>query len=171
MANGLSRWRWVVCTIVASLVSSGCVKTVNQRLASYQPGQAATSQPVREAAVYQVKVYDRSGNGKLHGIDGTEQLLSPGDVVGFRTDEAGVVHAVANNVAIPLSLTPNQKVVWFTQYQKQNHFGQDVERVLSNSGDVAGDAAAITLFGLGVGAGIAMDDGYCSSNDQHYHHK
>ena len=146
MANGLSRWRWVVCTFVALLASSGCVKTVNQRLASYQPGQAPTSQPVREAAVYQVKVYDRSGNGKLHGIDGTEQLLSPGDVVGFRTDEAGVVHAVANNVAIPLSLTADQKVVWFTQYQKQSHFGQDFQHAIKHRRLRRGCRRRFTLF-------------------------
>lgn len=148
----------VVAALTGALATSGCTKTVTRQFALYQPGQNPTSQPVRDAAVYKVKVFDDDGSGKLHGIDGTERVLIAGDVVGFRTDEAGVVHATASDAVFPLKLAPNRKVVWYTSYQKKTQFGKEVGKAMETTGEVAMVAALVGLTVFALAAEANHDD-------------
>jgi hypothetical protein len=138
MANRLLKL--VVWTLVA-LSLSGCTKTVITKLAAYQPGAHATTQPIPVTNAYIVKVYGR--DGQLHGIDGTARVLRQGDPVGFHTDDAGVVHAVADGESFDLPPTRGQKVVWYTMYEKQTQFGKEVNRALVVGGQAAGVAAIV----------------------------
>jgi hypothetical protein len=145
----LMRRQVVIAALVGSLAGSGCVRTVTYRAARFEPGVAAlpTTQPVRTAAVWKVKV---RGNGEkeYHGIDGTERLLQRGDVVGFRRGEDGVVYAVANRDQIPLALTDDhERVVWQAKEKKPTEFAEGVADV------VAMMAGAVMVAGIGVGLG------------------
>src|ERR671913_408266 len=123
---------FVACAVAVSLLVSGCTKTVAYRVAAYQPGQQPTTRPVPRVGVYKVKVFGR--DGELHGIDGTERFCRGGDVVGFRTDDAGAVHAIFNEAAIPLDLEPGHRVVWYTRYEEQTQFGKEVGEALAAGG-------------------------------------
>jgi hypothetical protein len=149
--NSLRLRRIVAGLLIASLVSSGCTKTVNHRIPRYRAGSEPTTKPVPQVALYKVKIYDRDGRS-LHGIDGTERLLQKGELVGFHTDDAGVVYAVANNdtFALPPTLPRDRKIVWAAQYKRQTQFGKEVEKALVTAGTVAVGAAiiAIALYSL-----------------------
>jgi hypothetical protein len=160
------RWSWrrhvVIAALVGSLAGSGCVRTVTHRAARFEPQNTAvepTTQPVRTAAVWKVKVRGQ-GEKDYHGIDGTERLLQRGDVVGFRRGDDGVVYAVVNRESIPLALTDEHaRVVWQTKERKTTDFGEAVTDIVVFTGGALGVAAmAVGLGALWVIAASADDD-------------
>ena len=151
--------RGFICGLLAvSMVMSGCTKTVVHRLAAYRPGEAAKVQEAPVASVYKAKVYGR--DGKLHGIDGTERVLGKGQPLGFRTAQDGVVHAMAAGDSVPLALTADRKVVWFTQYRRQTQFGKEVRKAKDFAGEVASIVGILALAGglLALEASTQSDD-------------
>jgi hypothetical protein len=175
MSNSWSRMpRGVlVGALSISLASAGCTKTIDHRIARYQPGAQPTTRPVPAVAFYKVKVYGR--DGQLHGIDGTERLLQKGDVVGFRTGDDGIVHAVANTDVFPLPPTlRGRKVVWTAQYERQTQFGREVSKALTTGGELAAGAAVVGLFAASVALTAAADDesddDAVQSHHKHHHH-
>ena len=172
MGKSMIGRRMVVAALLASVAGSGCTQTVKQRVAWYEPGAVTTAQPVPRLAYYKVKVRER--DGKLHGIDGTERWLHAGETVGFQTDDAGVVHALAREEVIPLALRPHHdQLVWHSQYEQQTQFAKEVGEVLATAGEVAIGAAALGLVGLAIGAQLApsddddCDDGYRWKRKRH----
>ena len=144
----------VVAGLIISLFFSGCTRTVTRKVARFdvndpsRQAKAATTQPLRHAALWKVKVRER-GEKEYRGIDGTERYLQRGDVVGFRTGEDGVIYAVANKDEIPLALTDrHRRVVWYSTEKKPTAFGQGVSEVGALVATVAIGAAAVA----GVGA-------------------
>ena len=152
MSERQSSWRRqvVVAAGVVSLAASGCVRTITHRAARFEPTDAAaapTTQPVRTAAVWKVKVRGH-GEKEYHGIDGTERLLQHGDVVGFRRGADGVVYAVANRESIPLPLTnEHARVVWQAKEKKTTEFGETVTDIIVFTG------GAVMMAGMAVGVG------------------
>jgi hypothetical protein len=136
------------------MVLSGCTRTVTRRVARFdvsdsarEPGAAATTQPLRHAALWKVKVRER-GEKDYHGIDGTERYLQRGDVVGFRTGEDGVIYAVANREEIPLALTDShRRVVWYSTEKEPTAFGEGMNEVGALVGTIAIGAAAVAAVG------------------------
>ena len=145
-----SVWRPVwVGALVASMLAPGCTRTVTYRVARFEPGggAAATTQPVRTAAVWKVKVRGH-GEKDYHGIDGTERLLQRGDTVGFRTGADGAVYAVVNNEQIPLELTrEHARVAWQAKTEEPTEFGRTVADLVVLSTD------AVMIAGIGIGLG------------------
>jgi hypothetical protein len=159
----LMRRQVVIAALVGSLAGSGCVRTVTYRAARFEPGVAAlpTTQPVRTAAVWKVKV---RGNGEkeYHGIDGTERLLQRGDVVGFRRGDDGVVYATANNDRIPLALTDDhQRVVWQAKERKPTEFGAVAGEVGRFTAQILIGAAAVAGVGVVLFLAATNDDDDC----------
>ena len=156
-------WRrhLLITTLIGSLVSAGCVRTLTHRVARFEPtnpaSAAATTQPVRTAALWKVKVRGH-GEKDYHGIDGTERLLQRGDVVGFRRGADGVIYAVANRDQIPLALTDEHaRVVWQAEVEKTTDFGEVMAAAGEMTAHVLLGAAAV----VGVGAVLflaATDD-------------
>ena len=154
----------VVAALVGSLLSSGCVRTVTHRAARFEPTKVAaapTTQPVRTAAVWKVKVRGH-GEKAYHGIDGTERLLQRGDVVGFRRGEDGVVYAVANRDQIPLALTDaHARVVWQAKETKPTGFGEAATAVGQVTMYVLGGAAIVAGVGALLFLAATSDDDEC----------
>ena len=142
----------LVAGLIASMCLSGCTRTVTHSMARYEPGGEAlpTTQPVRTAAVWKVKVRQR-GEKDYHGIDGTERWLQKGDVVGFRSGEDGVVYAVVNREEIPLQLTSDhRRVVWHSKKKETTGFGEAMSGALSVTGMVAAGVGLTALLLYGV---------------------
>lgn len=138
--------------------AAGCVKTVTHQIAAYQPGQQPTTRPAPQVALYKVKVLGR--DRRLHGIDGTERVLSRGDPLGFRTDDDGVVYAIAHDEAFALPVRSEQQVVWFTQYERRTQFGKEVDKAVESAFDVAAVAVVATLEAYIDG--LENDDSDCA---------
>ena len=154
----------LVAGLIASMCLSGCTRTVTHSIARYEPAAEAlpTTQPVRTAAVWKVKVRQR-GEKDYHGIDGTERWLQKGDVVGFRNGADGVVYAVVNREEIPLQLTSeHRRVVWHSKKKETTNFGEAVSDALTVTGAVAG-VVAMAAFGLYILTHPTDDDCTTSS--------
>jgi uncharacterized protein YceK len=138
----------VVTWLVVSIAMSGCSRIITHRAARFDvPRQdaeavaAATTQPVRYAGVWKVRVRER-GERAYHGVDGTERYLQHGDVVGFRSGEDGVIYAVVNKDEIPLALTSDhRRVVWASNERHATGFGQG----MADAGQLIG------MIAIGVG--------------------
>ena len=169
-----SSWRrqLAIATMVGSMMSCGCVRTSTYQAARFEPAgeSVPTTQPVRTAAVWKVKVRER-GEKEYHGVDGTERWLQEGDVVGFRKGDDGVIYAVVNREQIPLALNDDhQRVAWHAKTKKTTNFGDGLGDVLTFTGQ------AIFVVGVGVVSLSALshpakDD--CSTtnyNKRHRHH-
>jgi hypothetical protein len=174
MSNPGSRGRKdvIVAALIGSMLTSGCVRTSTYQAARFEPtGEALpTTQSVRTAAVWKVKVRER-GEKEYHGVDGTERWLQQGDVVGFRKGDDGVIYAVVNREQIPLALNDDHKrVAWHAKTKKTTNFGNGVGDVLTFTGQavfVVG-VGALALWALGH---PAKDD--CNTtnyNKRHRHH-
>lgn len=153
----LSR-RLLVAGLIGALLISGCTRTARHRIARFQPagGAEETTLAVPAAGVWKVKVRGR-GEKEYHGIDGTERFLQAGDVVGFRTGDDGVVHAVANHDEIPLALTDeHRRVAWHANIEKRTEVGLAMGEAMQVSGEVA------TIVGI---AALALWAWLESSND------
>jgi hypothetical protein len=141
------------------------MRTVTHRAARFEPGGAVatatpTTQPVRTAAVWKVKVRER-GEKDYHGIDGTERLLQRGDVVGFRKGDDGVIYAVVNKEEIPLALTSDhRRVVWQAKTEKPTDFGRGMAEVIVLTTD------AVMVVGVAVGLGAMWLISQDAENDQ-----
>ena len=156
----LFRRRLLVAGLIGAMSTSGCTRTVTHRVARFEPaGEAApTTQPVRAAAVWKVKVRGH-GERDYHAIDGTERLLQRGDVVGFRRGDDGVVYALANKDQIPLALTgEHHRVVWYTKTETPTDFGQSMAEVGQLTGQVLVGAAAVGLLGAALILSASNDD-------------
>ena len=148
----LLRRRIVVTTLAASMLMSGCTRTVMHRIARFEPAAGAeeTTRAVPEAAMWKVKVRER-GEKEYHGVDGTERWLQQGDVVGFRTGEDGVIYAVVNREEIPLQLTSDhRRVAWQSKTKETTNFGEGLNQTLTFTGNVLVVTAlgALLLYAL-----------------------
>ena len=169
-----SSWRRqaFIAAVIASILGSGCVRTSTYRAARFEPGGASlpTTQPVRAAAVWKVKVRER-GEKEYHGIDGTERWLQQGDVVGFRAGADGVIYAVVNREQIPLALdNDHRRVEWHAKTKKTTKFGDGLGEVLTFTGQ------AIFVVGIGAFSLWALshppkdDCNTTNYNKRHRHH-
>lgn len=137
----------VVAVLVGTMLNGGCVRTVTKQVARYEPAGvvAPTTQSVKYAAVWKVKVRER-GDEKYRGIDGTERWLQPGDSIGFRTGDDGVVYAVANKESIPLALNEkHRQVVWQMKRKETTDFGESLTLGLQFTGVVVGSICLTAL--------------------------
>jgi len=161
----------VVGALVGAMIGSGCVRTTTYRAARFEPAGAAspTTQPVRTAAVWKVKVREH-GEKDYHGIDGTERWLQQGDVVGFRKGDDGVIYAVVNREQIPLSLSDeHRQVAWHAKTKKTTRFGEGLGEVLTFTGQAI-VVAGVAVIGLWALSHAPKDD--CNSpsyNKRHRH--
>ncbi|MGA2500806.1 MAG: hypothetical protein ABSH20_23970 [Tepidisphaeraceae bacterium] len=153
-------------TVSISLLG-GCTKTVSQKLARFDSAEnsAPTTQPVRDAGLYEVRVKSQ-GERTCHPLkDGSVLWVAKGAPVGFRRTQDGSVRAFADTREFPLVLPDScESVIWYARVQKQTGFGHEVDKVVDKigsgigaAGRVVANSAAETnekLGRAGVDAGI-----------------
>jgi hypothetical protein len=128
-------------------LSTGCTRVVSHRVAEYRPGGDSTIQPIPESAIYSIRFVDEDGN-KVGGVIHSHRFLRKGEPVGFTTDEAGAVRAIALTSDFPIEIPPGHAAVWSSHYRKQTQFGKEMEKAAHS----AGKAAMYTGAVVGVGA-------------------
>jgi hypothetical protein len=143
----------------------GCTKTIQQRVGTFYPGAAPTTQPVPKTAVYSIRFVDERGK-KTGGIPNSNRLLQAGEPAGFDIDEAKGLVAVAANERIAIDIPAGQGAVWSARYRQPTQFSKEVAKAVVATGKAA-KAAAV---GAGVVAG-AVFMGELESEDDHDYSK
>ena len=131
----------LLVSIAMALLVCGCTKTVQQRVASYYPGAAPTTQPVPKSGVYSIRFLDEKGR-KTGGIADSHRLLEAGQHAGFAVDPDMGLLAVAGNNSFPIEIPPGYGAVWSTTYTKQTQFSKEVSKAAKMTGKnpVTGDS-------------------------------
>jgi hypothetical protein len=145
---GCKTRRLISSALVVSMMLSGCIKTMNYRVAKYSPGELPTTQPAPETAMYKVRIQDEHRQWKK--VDGTARVIAAGQTLGFRTDGIGVVHAMAGDEAIPLRIPIHRRIAWVARVEKQTQFGREVEKASASAEKIAVGAAVIGIVGAGI---------------------
>jgi hypothetical protein len=135
----------VTAFLLIGILLPGCVRVVQHRIANYSPGAPATTQPVPETAVYDVKVLNHKGK-KVYGIDGSQNFLKQGDHVGFSTNDSGTVVAFAGNNSFPVEVPAGHSIVWSSFSRRPTQFSKEL-----------GKAAKATVKGAGLFTGAVIE--------------
>ena len=137
----------VVALSVAVLLLTGCMKTVQHRVADYYPGVAPSTQPVPKTAFYSIRFLDEKGK-RTGGIPNSHRLIQAGDHAGFDVDESEGLVAIAANERFAIDIPPGYGAVWSTTYHKPTQLAKEVAKATKATAKVAGHVAAGIVEGF-----------------------
>jgi hypothetical protein len=155
----LESQRCVALILIAGILTTGCVKTREYKVARYEPRAQPITQPVPRDGWYKVKWKVRD---EYKGVDDTARYLTRGTAVGFETAPDGNVIAIVDEDRVFVG-PANRKAkycCWYRKTKEPTQFAKEMRRALTVSGEVAAFIGLIIVEG--VVNGLDDDDDDCN---------
>jgi hypothetical protein len=167
--------RTLACIVVLHLIplSSGCTKTVINRVANFDTNRDTVTAIVPETGVYRVK-YVSTASNRTRTVRDSSRILAEGDRVGFRRTDDGRIVALARDEEFELhDLPPDaSQCCWYHRGRKLTTLARNVNGALDAAGTVAAGAAyaAGAMFAAEAYANGLSDDDDCDPPPKKHRH-
>jgi hypothetical protein len=156
--------RCLALLLIGLIITTGCVKTREYKVARYEPRSQPLTQPVPRDGWYQVKWKVRD---EYKGVDDTTRYLARGTPVGFETASDGNVIAIAGDerVFVGAGNRKSRYCCWYQKTEEPTQFAREVQRALTLTAGVA------ALTGLTIVEAVVndLDDDDDCDHPKRYH--